>query len=167
MVPTLAGNDGVEGTTVSYLLTVALKKKKEEEEEKRRRKKDQTEARKLEYEVLEDKLEAEMDALMAIGHKRLSSRQSARLLAVQQEWLQLVERRRRRATKKKEEANQAPVWVSGQLPHDASTFLSHCGTWESGHYSTSPFVLAVSCAVSWCCLVRQRIQSMRQFTEAT
>ena len=36
VVPTLRGDDGVDGTTVSYLLKVALQKKEEEEERRRK-----------------------------------------------------------------------------------------------------------------------------------
>ena len=56
-VSSLRGADGVDDTAVKFLLRAELKKKKEEE-----RKQD------LADEVLDDKLEAEFDALMAIVH---------------------------------------------------------------------------------------------------
>ena len=71
-VSSLRGADGVDDTAVKYLLRAELKKKKEEEEEEERK-------QELADEVLDDKLEAEVDALMAIGH--LTSRQEARLSA--------------------------------------------------------------------------------------
>ena len=49
--------------------------------------------------MLDDKLEAEFDALMAIGH--LTSRQEARLSAVMRERLELIERRKRRRVARK------------------------------------------------------------------
>ena len=49
--------------------------------------------------MLDDKLEAEFDALMAIGH--LTSRQEARLSAVMRERLELIERRQRRRVARK------------------------------------------------------------------
>ena len=88
-VSSLRGADGVDDTAVKFLLRAELKMKKEEEE------------RKLELadEVLDDKLEAEFDALMAIGH--LTSRQEARLSAVMRERLELIERRKRRRLARK------------------------------------------------------------------
>ena len=46
-----------------------------------------------------------------------------------------------------------------------SSFL-RCSHWEIWTLFHEPFVLAASCLVSWCCSVQQRIQSMRQFSEA-
>ena len=89
-VSSLRGADGVDDTAVKYLLRAELKKKKEEEEERKQE---------LADEVLDDKLEAEMDALMAIGH--LTSRQEARLSAVIRERAELIERRERRRTMRK------------------------------------------------------------------
>ena len=89
-VSSLRGADGVDDTAVKYLLRAELKKKKEEEEERKQE---------LADEVLDDKLEAEFDALMAIGH--LTSRQEARLSAVVRERLELVERRKKRRTMRK------------------------------------------------------------------
>ena len=58
--------------------------------------------------MLEEKLEAKLDALMAIDFERLCSRQEAQFLAVQQERLDLYERRkRRRATKKMKKRKRA------------------------------------------------------------
>ena len=76
-VSSLRGADGVD-TAVKYLLRAELKKKKKKEEEEE----EEEEERKQELadEVLDDKLEAEIDALMAIGH--LTSRQNARLTAL-------------------------------------------------------------------------------------
>ena len=85
----------MDDTAVKYLLWAELKKKKEKEEE------EEEEERKQELadEVLDDKLEAEFDALMAIGH--LTSRQEARLSAVIRERVELIERRKRRRVARK------------------------------------------------------------------
>ena len=92
-VSSLRGADGVDDTAVKYLLRAELKKKKEEEEEERKQE--------LADGALDDKLEAEFDALMAIFPERLTSRQEARLRAIQQERLDLIEwRKRRRAARK-------------------------------------------------------------------
>ena len=88
-VSSLRGADSVDDTAVKFLLRAELKKKKEEDEERHQE---------LADEVLDDKLEAEFDALMAIGH--LTSRQEARLSAVMRERLELIERRQRRAARK-------------------------------------------------------------------
>ena len=58
-VSSLRGADGVDDTAVKYLLRAELKKKKREEEEERKQE--------LADGALDDKLEAELDALMAIG----------------------------------------------------------------------------------------------------
>ena len=89
-VSSLRGADGVDDTAVKFLLRAELKKKKEEDEERQQE---------LADEVLDDKLEAEFDALMAIGH--LTSRQEARLSAVMRERLELIERRQRRRAARK------------------------------------------------------------------
>ena len=85
-VSSLRGADGVDDTAVKFLLRAELKKKKKEEEEEEERKQE------LADEVLDDKLEAEMDALMVIGH--LTSRQEARLSVIIREGAELIERSR-------------------------------------------------------------------------
>ena len=95
-VSSLRGADGVDDTAVKYLLRAELKKKKEEEGEERKQE--------LADEVLDDKLEAEFDALMAIGHR--TSRQEARLSAVVRERLELVERREEEEDDEEEEEEE-------------------------------------------------------------
>ena len=98
-VLSLRGADGVDDTTVKYLLRAELKKEEEEEEERKQE---------LADEVLDDKLEAEFDALMAIGH--LTCRQEARLSAVLRERAELIDRktRRRAARKTKKRKKRLP-----------------------------------------------------------
>ena len=105
-VSSLRGADGVDDTAVKYLLRAELKKKKEEEERKQV----------LADEALDEKLDAEMDALMAIGPERLTSRQQARLSAVLRERAELVERRKKRRTmrkRKKRSKRKLPKSSSG------------------------------------------------------
>ena len=66
----------VDARMAKFLLQAALKTKEEEEEERKQE---------LAEEALDDKLDAESDALMAIGPERVSSRQDARLSAVLRE----------------------------------------------------------------------------------
>ena len=70
-----------------------FKKKRVEEEEERKQE--------LADEALDDKLDAEFDALVATGPERLTSRQNARLSAVLRERAELVERRTKRRTMRK------------------------------------------------------------------
>ena len=72
-VSSLRGADGVDDTAIKYLLRAELLLKKKEEEERKQE---------LADEALDDKLDAEMDALMAIGLERLTSRQQARLSVI-------------------------------------------------------------------------------------
>ena len=46
------------------------------------------------------------------------------------------------------------------MPASAALSLHDVEIWT---FFFEPFVLAVSCTVSWCCLVRKQIQFMRQF----
>ena len=101
----------MDSATLRFLTASALRRKKEEEEER---------MQELEDEALDDKLEAELDALMAIGFERLTSRQEARLLAVQQERVDLIERRkRRRAARKTKKRRKKKLPRSGgaRRPH--------------------------------------------------
>ena len=91
-VSSLRGAEGVDDTAVQFLLRAELKKKKEEDEERQQE---------LADEALDDMLEAELDALLAIDPERLTSRQDARLSAVLRERAELVERRKRRRTTRK------------------------------------------------------------------
>ena len=118
-VSSLRGADGVDDTAVKFLLRAELKMKEEEEEE---------EERKLELadEVLDDKLEAEFDALMATGH--LTSRQEARLSAVMRERLELIERKKRRRVARKSKKKEE---------EEASSYLSSSST--------------VACSQGWFC----------------
>ena len=96
------------GVVATYLLRAELKKKKEEEEEERKQV--------LADEALDEKLDAEMDVLMAIGSERLTSRQHARLSAVLRERAELVERRKKRRTmrkRKKRSKRKLPKSSSG------------------------------------------------------
>ena len=71
---------------------------------------------------------------------------------------------RKKGRGRKEEEEEEAEASQGLLSSFSSCSRgSHTEIWTS---STSPFVLAVSCSVSWCCSVQQRIQSMRQFSEA-
>ena len=106
-VSSLRGADGVDDTAVKFLLRAELKKKKKEEEERKQV---------LADEALDEKLDAEMDALMAIGPERLTSRQQARLSAVLRERAELVERRKKRRTmrkRKKRSKRKLPKSSSG------------------------------------------------------
>ena len=111
-VSSLRGADGVDDTAVKYLLRAELKKKKKEEEEEERK-------QVLADEALDEKLDAEMDALMAIGPERLTSRQQTRLSAVLRERAELVERRKKRRDdeeeeeEEQEEAPQVLFWCTG------------------------------------------------------
>ena len=138
VMASLAGGDAVDATTVSYLLKVALVKKREEEE-KRRVKKEQAED-----EALEDKLEAEEDALLAIG--RLTSRQEARLSAVLRERVEVTERmKRRRATMKKRKKRKKRKLAK------SSSFRA-VRTWKPGRSSWSPLPSCPCSVSSWCSL---------------
>ena len=92
--PLLAGQatEGMDSATLRFLIASALRRKKKEEEDEERK-------QELEKEALDDKLEAEMDALMAIDPERLTSRQEARLSAILPERAELIERKRRAARK--------------------------------------------------------------------
>ena len=63
-------------------------------------------------EARDDKLDAEMDALMAIGPERLTSRQEARFRAIQQERLDLIERRKRRRAARKSKKRSCLLYTS-------------------------------------------------------
>ena len=52
---------------------------------------------------------------------------------------------------------------SSRCLFDSLSSLRHVGIWTLFY---EPFRSGFSCTVSWSCLVRQRIQSMRQFSEA-
>ena len=93
-VSSLRGADGVDDTAVKFLFRAELKKKKKKKEDEERQ-------QELADEALDEKLGAEMDALMAIGPERLTSRQQARLSAVLRERAELVERRKKRGTMRK------------------------------------------------------------------
>ena len=68
-------------------------------------------------EALGDKLDAEFDALMAIGPERLTSRQEARLRAIHQGRLDLIERRkRRRAARKSKKRRKKKLPRTRRLP---------------------------------------------------
>ena len=82
--PLLAGQatEGMDSATLQFLTASALRRTKEEERKQE-----------LDDEALDNKLEAEFDALMA------TSRQEARLSAVLRERAELIERKKRRKKK--------------------------------------------------------------------
>ena len=75
VVPSLRGADGVDGTTVSFLLAENLKlqKKKEEEERRRKREEAQHEARMQELHREKEKEEEEKTSLCSSASTRLST----------------------------------------------------------------------------------------------
>ena len=103
-VSSLRGADGVNDTTVKFLLRAELKEQKEEEVEEERK-------QELVDEALDDKLDAEMDALMAIGPERLTSRHNARFSRAE-----LIERSKRRRTMRKKNQRRKK-----KLPRSGST----------------------------------------------
>ena len=103
---------------------------------KRRMKKEQAED-----EALEDKLEAEVDALLTIG--RLTSRQEALLSAVLLERVEVMERmKRRRATMKKRKNVK-----KRKLPKSSSCRAVR--TWKAGRSTTSPLPSCPCSVSSW------------------
>ena len=69
-----------------------------------------------------------------------------------------------RALEQEEEEEEEEEAVAEVLRATSSSFRnSHSEIWT---FFYEPFVLAVSCSVSWCCLVQQWIQSLCQFSEA-
>ena len=61
----------------------------------------------------DDKLDAEVEALMAIRPERFTSRQNARLCAVMRELAELIERRKRRRTMRKKKKRKKKLPRSG------------------------------------------------------
>ena len=68
------------------------------------------------------------------------------------------------ALEQEEEEEEEEEAVAGVLRATSSSFRNSCSEIWTLFYE--PFVLAVSCSVSWCCLVQQWIQSLCQFSEA-
>ena len=142
VVASLAGGDEVDATTVSYLLKAALVKKEEEERKVQERKERVTQEihRKVRADEAVTDLEwAAWKAWRGIGSSSSSCGQKRKR-----------KKRRKRLPK--------------SLRATSSSFRnSHSEIWTLFY---DPFVLAVSCSVSWCCLVQQWIQSLCQFSEA-
>ena len=98
--------------------------------------------------ALDDKLEAEFDALMAIGH--LTSRQEARLSAVLRERAELIERKKGRAARKTKKRRKKSMlsfcWVAMHLALCSLLFSSGPGCSASWPVWTRRTVFSVSVA---------------------
>ena len=76
-------------------------------------------------------------------------------------WDQFAEKERQRTSRRKRKKRRKK-----RLPKSSARSFLRSSGWEIWTLFHGPFRLAVSCSVSWCCSVQQRIQSMRQFSEA-
>ena len=86
----------------------------------------------MDDQALDDNLEAEFDALMAIGH--LTSRQEARLSAVLREWTELIERKKRRRAARKSKKRRKK-----KLPQ--TSYSCAARTRKPGHHHRRPLRL--------------------------
>ena len=87
---------------------------------RRRRKKQEERKHELADEALDDKLDAEMEALMAIRPERFSSRQNARLCAVMRERAELIERRPAGEESDDSERLSVAMALAEKLDHSAN-----------------------------------------------
>ena len=130
--PQPAANETLDSSALSFLLHCAMEEKETEEEEERKKKEEEQAKRHEDQEEAPlTRLQAERDALLALGLEALSSQQKERLNAVLDEREAILDRRDRRRVVARRKRKR--------------TRRSRC-TWQSGLISSSPW--------SWQSLVR-------------